>query len=588
MRAIPCDVLFNHPEYTNVSLSRDGKYVFYIKSSDKEKKLYKLNLQECKEEFVNSYNNGVKIYGQISEGVMYFLSDNNNDMMLSNLTIDDNGIKKVISFKDGNIKILSSFNIIKDKLVFASNHEKHSLYDLYELDIATMTYEKIYENSENSFKWVISDKNKIVGKYLYTEENNEIHLLFLINGNWVLLRHYKLTDYWRNRILYYSEDVVVIVERGENDTFSVIEIDIKNDFRQKTLYKYQYDISSVISFDKTIYAVGYAANRLEWEIATTNYYHDFKKMLDKKYGDLQSIEYNEHRDTFLLAYTKDIVPKSYYIYDKKNNTMKYLFKSRTTLDNYTLSKTEGVVFESTNNIKIHGYLTKSNDFDKRTLIVKIHGGPTQRDYWGYDSFVQFFASRGYYVLEINYRGSFGFGAAFENLLNKEMGGGVTEDIAVAIAYFLSIYPDTRNIFFFGWSSGGYIALMTSINFYIEKLRGIIAISAALMLEDIINNSDNTGIQKKEAVVNIFGDPEKDALDKQSIIKNARRIRNPVFYAYGRCDKGMNIEHINEFRNLVPSVKICSFENEGHGINNPKNRIYLFNEIESFLKENIKC
>jgi esterase/lipase len=131
-------------------------------------------------------------------------------------------------------------------------------------------------------------------------------------------------------------------------------------------------------------------------------------------------------------------------------------------------------------------------------------------------------------------------------------------------------------------------MMTSINFFIEKLRGIIAISAPLTIEDIIKNSDNTGIQKREAVVNIFGNPEneKDALNKQSILINVNKINNPVLYAYGCCDKSINIEHINKLFNLVPSVKVCPFENDGHGIEDTKNRIFLFNEIDTFIKENI--
>ena len=583
--SIPCEVLFEKPEYTNVKLSFDGKSIYYIKNVDNKKQLIKYDLETEKQIIINQYEENIINYGWFDPETFYILSDQNNNLQMNNLAIERNGIQKKISIENANIRILTSCERVKDKIIFASNHEKRNIFNLYELDLYSMSYNKIYENTEETIKWFFSKDNKITFKY-NQKPDNMIFLYFLYNEEWILLREYKLADLWRSHIIFYNDNIIMLFERYTNNTFSIVKLDIKDKFKEKLLFNYNYDISSVFCFDEKILAVGYHADRLEWEILSSDYNNDLITMLDKKYGDIQNWQVNEARDKFLLTFTNDTKPKSYYIYDRNKKEMRYLFKSRKTLDNYKLSPQESINYISFDNVQIHGYITKPSTIDNNTLLVKIHGGPTQRDNWEFNVFTQFFASMGCHILQINYRGSFGYGNSFEKLLYKEIGGTVTNDIFTGISYILSLYPFIENIFLFGWSSGGYISLMTGINHLIPKLKGIIALSAPLVIEQFIDSVENAGIQKKNSAYEIFGNLEtdKDVIEKQSVINNINILIVPIIYSYGHNDNIINKEFVNICKNKYSKFIEYGFSNDGHFINNTKNRIFLFNKIKEFIKE----
>lgn len=569
---ITCEQLFSPPQYTQVQLAESGKCIFYIHNIGDKKVLCRYDLGEKVEKTVSEIRNEMKLIGTMNNEGFYYLAE--NEGYLDTLYINEQNKEYKVSFCNSNLRILKCDEKV---LIFAASRRKSATYDLYKWDYDTHESSLIYSNDENSFKWQFGYNGELKVKYI--DIDNHIEVFFKQKGNWIRVRKYLYTDYWRSHVVFWNENTIYMKERGENDTFSLVSVDLLNPEKSKVEFSANFDLEDIIVIDNTIVAISYYAYRKEWKILHSEYQRDFEIFTNKSYGDLKALSYSKSGDVFLLTYALDCDVKRYYIYRRCTGSLEFLFCSRETVCPAHLSSQKGFKITATDGVPIEGYISSRTKTNHK-LIVKIHGGPTQRVYWGYNSITQFFTSREYVCVEPNYRGSFGYGKTFEDLLNKEMGNKVTNDINDCINYILDKF-EIDEVYLFGWSAGGYIAIMTAIKHHIEKLKGVIAVSAPLEMEQIVNNSEKQGIQKREVAYLKFGDPDKDKtiIREQSVLNY--EINFPLLYAYGQRDHLMEETKIDVLRGWS-SCRVLSYD-DNHAIQKMKNRLDLFKKIDEFIR-----
>jgi dipeptidyl aminopeptidase/acylaminoacyl peptidase len=235
---------------------------------------------------------------------------------------------------------------------------------------------------------------------------------------------------------------------------------------------------------------------------------------------------------------------------------------------------------------------------KLPLVVMVHGGPYMRgSRWGWAPDVQFLASRGYAVLEPEYRGSTGFGYNHFHAGWKQWGLKMQDDIADAVKWAVDMgYADPQRVCIMGGSYGGYATLMGLVNDPDLFRCGVDYIGVTdinlLYTGHWFYISDTSDEAKQYSMPDLIGDPEKDAAQFKatSPIEQAHRITRPLLLAYGGQDRRVPLVHGTRFRDAVrkvnKDVEWIEYGAEGHGWHNPENRIDFWNRVERFLARHI--
>jgi dipeptidyl aminopeptidase/acylaminoacyl peptidase len=258
-----------------------------------------------------------------------------------------------------------------------------------------------------------------------------------------------------------------------------------------------------------------------------------------------------------------------------------------------------VHYDARDGLRIPAWLTLPRSGGKKLpLVVLVHGGPWVRGgEWEWDPEAQFLASRGYAVLEPEFRGSSGFGSTLYRAGWKQWGLKMQDDITDGTRWAIDNgYADPKRICIAGASYGGYATLMGLIKepkLYQCGVEWVGVSDINLMYNGSwFYSSDITDDFKRYGMPTLIGDQQKDAeqLKATSPLLRASEVRQPLLMAYGGADTRVPLPHGTKFYKAVkqtnPSVEWIEYEDEGHGWRAPQNRIDFWGRVEKFLSKHI--
>jgi len=318
--------------------------------------------------------------------------------------------------------------------------------------------------------------------------------------------------------------------------------------------------------------------------------------LPDTYNDF--VDWDERWARFVIYAWSDRDPGSYYFFDREAGSLKQLVQPQGWINPERMSDMEPVVFEARDGIKIHGYLTRplGQTRGPMPLIVHPHGGPFGiRDIWGFNPEVQFLASRGYAVLQVNYRGSGGYGFGFEAAGFKRWGLEMQDDLTDAVTWAIEEgIADPENIGIYGASYGGYATMMglvktpelyrVGINYV-----GVVDLPRLYRYDTSIQPIGSMDDLTRYWWITHIGDPKADTdrLHDTSPINFVERIEAPVMVIHGRLDPRVDID--GQYRPLVRALKAENKTHEalvkryeGHGFFKEQNQIELYAAMQAFL------
>jgi len=302
----------------------------------------------------------------------------------------------------------------------------------------------------------------------------------------------------------------------------------------------------------------------------------------------------------LVKAYSDVQPAIYLIYNKDTSALTRLGETYPSINPHQMGTQKYVRYKARDGLQIPATLTLPRSSTSRPppMVVMVHGGPYVRgSQWGWNPEVQFLASRGYAVLEPEFRGSTGFGTEHFRSGWKQWGLKMQDDIADGAKWAIANqYADPGRICIAGASYGGYATLMGLINDPDLYKCGInwtgVTDIKLLYTGHWMFHSDLSETWKQYGMPELVGDLQKDAdqLRATSPLEQASRVRQPLILAYGAVDQRVPLVHGTRFRDAVKTVngdvEWIEYQEEGHGWRMPKNRIDFWTRVEKFLNRHI--
>jgi dipeptidyl aminopeptidase/acylaminoacyl peptidase len=346
--------------------------------------------------------------------------------------------------------------------------------------------------------------------------------------------------------------------------------------------------------------VTFLKDRMEYRVLDPALESDLAAIRALHPGDPSFGDHDDADEMWLVAFNTDAGPVSYFSYDRRTRTGEFLFDSRPELAQFGLAPMEPFSFTARDGLTIHGYATFPPGTDRRNLptVLNVHGGPWARDAWGFDPEAQWLANRGYLCVQVNFRGSTGYGKSFVNAGDREWGGRMHDDLVDAVAYATGQAPDGQHSVSQHWADPGRVAI------YGGSYGGYAALAGAAFTPDLFACAvDIVGPSNLKTLIetippywapmiaqfhNRVGDPDKDAefLWSRSPLSRAADIAIPLLIAQGANDPRVKQAESEQIVAALEQAGIeheyLLFSDEGHGFAKPENRLRFYAAAEKFL------
>jgi dipeptidyl aminopeptidase/acylaminoacyl peptidase len=295
---------------------------------------------------------------------------------------------------------------------------------------------------------------------------------------------------------------------------------------------------------------------------------------------------------FLIAAYSDTEPGERYLFDRKAKKLTLQYKSRERLTRDYLAPMKPVRYKSSDGMEIPAFLTLPKGVEPKNLPVVIHphGGPWFRDSWGYNTFAQFYANRGYAVLQPNFRGSTGYGKKFIDAGNKQWGDKMQDDITWGVKYLIEQgIADPKKVGIMGGSYGGY-ATLAGVTFTPDLYAAAVDYVGPSSLITLLENIPPYWEAGRQLFYQRMGDPNtpegKAQLERQSPINHAQKIKTPLLVVQGQNDPRVTKREADAIvialRDRGFPVEYINAPDEGHGFAKPVNNMAMIAATEKFF------
>lgn len=469
---------------------------------------------------------------------------------------------------------------------------------LYKLDVYNGKLRKLAIGSPVPYADFITNEQGDVKVVTGINAQNEREVHIRRNEKWHQLPPQNYGQDFSALTLDKSGNNLFVIDNFGQDKSGLFKLNLETGKLKKIIADKNVDISQVkyTSDGKNIYALGVDDGFPSYYVLNKSLKESqvFKGLISAFPG--QSVDITSRTsngDAYIVRVSSDIEAGKFYLYDQKQNKLKALFKYYPNIKDSELAYTDPFDFTSSDGLKIRGYFTKAKADKKNKpapLVVLVHGGPHARDYWGYSSEVQFLALNGYSVLQVNFRGSSGFGYAFESAGYENWGSLIQQDIYEAFQWAVNNgLADKDKACIMGASFGGYSAIQSAIN-YPNTYQCAVAYAGVYDLKLMKEEGNIQKLGFGKAYIDITLGTDDTVLKEMSPIYNIEHIKIPLLLAHGKEDEQVPFEHSVRLKSSLDAAKKeyewHTFEKESHGFFDPENQKEYMKHVLAFLKKNI--
>ena len=595
---IPRETLFGNPERTRPQLSPDGKYLAYIAPDEKNVLQVWLRTvgQEDDRKLTDDQKRGIRMYfWTYNADQLIYLQDSDGDenFHLYLVNIQSNIVRDLTPFQGVKAQVVEIDPELPDKVLVGLNLNNQQKFDVYRIDLNNGAVEFDSDNPGNIISWTADAKFQIRAATAATPDGG-YELLFreTLDAPWETLRHWGPDE--QGGAVGFSADNQTLYVIGSHDANAqrLLAFDLAT--REETVMAEdeQYDVGGILTHPTTrvIQAVSFDKDKVEWQIVDESIAADFEAIAQVRDGEFGVTSRDLADKNWLVAYTTDDGPVYYYAYNRESKSSTLLFSNQPKLEELSLASMEPVAYEARDGLTIHGYLTIPVGLEPKNLptVLLVHGGPWARDTWGYSPIVQWLANRGYAVLQVNFRGSTGYGKAFLNAGNRQWAATMHDDLIDGVNWLVKQgIADPEKIAIMGGSYGGYATLVG-----LTCTPDVFAVGV-----DIVGPSNLVTLMKSippywaPLLANMYHrvgnlETEEEFLKSRSPLFFVDKIQKPLLIGQGANDprvKQAESEQIVEaMKQAGKPVEYALYTDEGHGFARPENRLHFFAIAEEFL------
>ena len=596
---IPRQVLFGNPVRTSPRISPDGTRMAYLAPMHNVLNVWVGSVgSDDYQPVTKDTDRGVRFYFWAADNQhILYLQDvgGNENWRLYATHVESGATRDLTPFEEVQVQILDRDKHFPNTLLIGMNKENPQVHDVYRLDLASGALTLTAKNPGTIARWVADTQFKVRGAVAARPDGGlDLCVRESEEGEWRSLITWDADDALASGPIGFTRDgqSLYLYDSRDVNARRLVQLNLASNALTVLAADAQYDVGSIMVHPDTyeIQAVSFVKDRVAWRVLDETIQTDFAKIKRMHRGDFSIISRDDDDQTWLIAYTVDNGPVPFYAYDRKRQHATFLFDNQPDLNHYTLSPMQPISFTSRDGLTVHGYLTLPVGEQPRNLpmVLDVHGGPWGRDTWGYNPEAQWFANRGYASLQVNFRGSTGYGKAFLNAGDKEWGRNMHHDLVDAVQWAITQgLAAPAKVAIYGGSYGGYAALVGA-TFTPDLFCCAVDIVGPSNLMTLIQTIPPYWSTFLATFHKRVGNPDTEAefLQARSPLFKADQITIPVLIAQGANDprvKQAESEQIVEAmkRHGIP-YEYLLFPDEGHGFAKPENRIKFYAAAEKFL------
>jgi dienelactone hydrolase len=479
------------------------------------------------------------------------------------------------------------------------SREKFDYFNVQRLNTANGRVADI-EAPLHSRHWVFDSKGSLRAVMTYQDDTTAT-LIKQDDGSWKKVSEFKGLIGNRITPTWVAPDGTLYAQAGRNGMSALFVMDAQTGKLKEPPVAASKDFSlhpSFIANDKKLLGLRYTvdAEVTQWLDAPMQALQtNIDKLLPATSNRITPPRHGDSPWVLVEAFA-DVQPTLTYVYNRDTAKLTRLGAALPGIDRREMGQTDFFRIKARDGLEIPVYLTLPPGGGKNhPLVVLVHGGPWVRGgHWAFDPEVQFLASRGYAVLQPEFRGSQGFGVKHFEAGFKQWGRAMQDDVADATRWAISQgHADGQRVCIAGASYGGYAVLMglaREADLYRCGVNWVGVTDPSLLFSRTW--SDITEESKRYGLARMIGDPDADAdmLKAVSPIENAAKIKQPLLMAYGAWDTRVPLVHGERMRDALKphnkNVEWVVYDKEGHGWSKPETRVDFWNRVEKFLATHI--
>jgi dipeptidyl aminopeptidase/acylaminoacyl peptidase len=609
---LPLEYFFQPSRYSNMQLSPDGTHLAAIAPYEEHRNIAVIDLATFESKFVTTVTD-TEVSGFTwanDDRILFFMdADGNESFGIFAVDKDGSGGRTLAEAIIGrSFRFTQVLDILEDEpeYILVTNNERLAAYpDVYRMWIKNGSKKRIRRNPGNISNWM-TDQNGEIRFAMAQTKSEATEVLYLPPG----------AEDWETLLTFGFDEpgfVPVNISHDGKTAYMASNLTLDGERRDKAgLYSYdleQRKLTELLFEHPDVDTGGVLISDVTETLIAATYYTDKPQVhyFDEEWGtEQQSIDtalpetintftsVTRDETTSIVTAWNSTQPPKYYMFDRGKKSLEELVESRPWVDSEQMAEMRPIQYEARDGLLINGYLTipVGEKTGNLPLIVNPHGGPWARDVYGYNNEIQFLANRGYAVLQVNFRGSVGYGMDFIDAGNREWGLAMQDDITDAVSWAIEEgIADPQRICIYGGSYGGYAA-MAGLTYTPELYKcGInyVGVTSIPLLFKTMPEAWESGRPQMEWRVG-SPDQDKDLLEDRSPLNHIDKIQAPLMMAYGKRDARVDLSHAlkveKELKRHEKEYQLMIKKDEGHGFRKFQNRMDYYAMMEDFLADNL--